>query len=156
MFREDYEHLLPAPSFERLAANSYGVLEYVYGLIENGADAGALADGDGPVAYHSHCQGRTLGLDEYAAATLERLGYEVRSSDVPCCGMAGSFGYKSEYYEVSMDVGEQLREDLGSVDGERLVADGTSCSDQLGALYEREAPHPVELVAPGHEPDRTA
>jgi iron-sulfur cluster protein len=152
MFRSDYEHLLPERSHERLAEHSYDVMEYVYGLVENGADADALAgptgEGEGQVAYHSHCQQRTLGVETYTTAVLEELGYELRESDVECCGMAGSFGYKSEYYEVSMDVGERLQADLGDVAGEELVASGTSCRTQLDALYDRPALHPVELVAP--------
>ena len=152
MFRSDYELLLPERSHERLAEHSYDVMEYVYGLVENGVDADALAgptgEGEDQVAYHSHCQQRTLGVETYTTAVLEELGYELRESDVECCGMAGSFGYKSEYYEVSMDVGERLQADLGNVAGEELVASGTSCRTQLDALYDRPALHPVELVAP--------
>jgi len=151
MFREDYEHLLPERSARRLADNSYDVMEFVYGLLDNGADAGALASAGeraDSIAYHSHCQQRTLGLATYSETVLSELGYSVRTSDVECCGMAGSFGYKSEYYGMSMRVGEHLRDDLGEVDGEQLVASGTSCQEQLEALYEREVPHPIELIAP--------
>ena len=149
MFREDYSHLLPEQSAERLAEHSYEMLEYVYGLLDNGADVDALAAGDSAsVAYHSHCQQRTLGFAAYTEEVLDDVGFDVRTSNVECCGMAGSFGYKSEYYEVSMDVGDHLRDDLGDVDGERLVASGTSCQEQLDVLYERETPHPVELLVP--------
>jgi len=149
MFREDYRHLLPERSFERLSESSYEIMEYVYGLLENGGDASALstAGEDGALAYHSHCQQRTLGLAEYTTSTLSELGYEVTTSDVECCGMAGSFGYKSEYYEVSMDAGEWLAENIDPSDGE-LVASGTSCAEQLDALFKRRARHPVEIVAP--------
>jgi iron-sulfur cluster protein len=151
MFRDDYDHLLPESSFERLADASYDVLEYVYGLLGEGADVSSLrspADGSADLAYHSHCQQRTLGVAEYTTSVLTEVGYDVRTSDVECCGMAGSFGYKREYYEVSQSVGEYLHEDIGDVDGERLVASGTSCQAQLDTLYERPVPHPVELVAP--------
>ena len=68
MFREDYRHLLPEERFEALAANSFEVIEYVYGLLEDGGDLAALdhATGEETVAYHSHCQQRTLGLDTYS------------------------------------------------------------------------------------------
>ena len=98
------------------------------------------------MAYHSHCQQRTLGLEAYTTAILEELGYEVRTSDAECCGMAGSFGYKREYYELSMDVGSDLREEFA--DAERVVASGTSCCEQLGALRDEEVPHPIERIAP--------
>jgi len=78
---------------------------------------------------------------------LESTGYNVRTSDTECCGMAGSFGYKSEYYELSMDVGEPLKEQFGGTD-RTVVAPGISCSDQLEALLNRSARHPIELLAP--------
>ncbi|WP_255170781.1 LUD domain-containing protein [Natrononativus amylolyticus] len=147
MIHREYERLLPAASARRLRESSYDVMEYVYGLLENGADADALRAGDGEaVAYHGHCQGRTLGTDAYAVAVLERLGYDVRTSDVECCGMAGSFGYKRAYYELSVDVGEPLADSFA--DAETVLASGTSCGEQLEALLERPARHPIEHVGP--------
>jgi iron-sulfur cluster protein len=151
MFHREYEKLLPEASFERLRDASYEVLEYVYGCLENGADPDSLRGGDAEVAYHSHCQARTLGLEPYTTAVLEELGYDVLESDVECCGMAGSFGYKSEYYELSMDVGDRLREQFTADDARdrTVVASGTSCGDQLDDLLSRDSRHPVELIDPG-------
>ncbi|WP_152042299.1 LUD domain-containing protein [Salinigranum salinum] len=149
MFRREYEKLLPEASFERLSASSYEVLEYVYGLLENGADADALADGDGrKLAYHSHCQQRTLGLDDHTEAVLRDRGFDVVSSEVECCGMAGSFGYKTEYYELSMDVGSDLADEFADHPDRETVASGTSCLEQLDALFDDESRHPVELLDP--------
>ena len=145
MFRGDYEKLLPEASYERLSDRSYEVMEYVFGLVENGEDLDALRGGDEEVTYHSHCQQRTLGLEVYTETLLSELGYSVQTTDEECCGMAGSFGYKSEYYEVSVDVGERLAEEVDA-DGP-VLASGTSCSEQLDALV-APATHPVEFVAP--------
>ena len=156
MFRSEYERLLPESSFERLADASYDVMEYLFGLIENGGDPAALrapAAGTGPVAsgdrvaYHPHCQARTIGVGEHATAVMERLGYDVRVSETECCGMAGSFGYKTDYYELSMDVGEPIEAQFGDTD-RTVVASGTSCGEQLDALLGSAPMHPVELVAP--------
>jgi Fe-S oxidoreductase len=156
MFDREYEKFLPAKSQERLADNSYEVMEYLYGLLDNGGDPSALRTADDRsvetdrVAYHSHCQQRTLGLEAHTVTVLEDLGYDVLTSETECCGMAGSFGYKSEYYELSMDVGEPLREQFSTTDarGRTVVASGTSCLEQLDALLSRPTQHPVELVAP--------
>ncbi len=149
MFRNDYERLLPDTEFEGLAENSYEVLEYVYGLLANGAGVDDLSAADGEsVAYHSHCQQRTMGLEEYTLAVLDECGYDVTTSDVECCGMAGSFGYKEQYYDLAMDVGGTLGEQLRGVDADRVVASGTSCTDQIGDLLDEEVRHPVELLAP--------
>jgi len=152
MFRREYERLLPEQSFERLSAASYEIMEYVHGLLANGADRAALSGptgGEEPIAYHSHCQQRTLGLDAHTEWVLEELGYDVVTSDIECCGMAGSFGYKTQYYDLSVDVGESLAEQFSGPHADRtVVASGTSCLDQLDALLARTARHPVELVGP--------
>ena len=149
MFRGEYERLLPESEFEPLAENSYEIIEYIYGLLANGADAGRLSAGVGEsIAYHSHCQQRTMGLEEYTLAVLEECGYDVATSDVECCGMAGSFGYKQQYYDLAMDVGENLRDQLRATDADRVVASGTSCTDQIGDLLGEAPLHPVELLAP--------
>ena len=149
MFTGEYGKLLPDERYEPLAENSYEILEYVYGLVENGADIDALTHGDGDtVAYHSHCQQRTMGLEAHTVALLEECGYDVTTSDAECCGMAGSFGYKQQYYELSVDVGEELGEQLRAADGDHVVASGTSCTEQITDLLEADAVHPVQLLAP--------
>ncbi|WP_277539999.1 LUD domain-containing protein [Haloarcula laminariae] len=151
LFQREYEKLLDEKRYERLRANSYEILEYVYGCLENGADADALRDGAGEeIAYHSHCQQRTLGVERYTEAVLEELGFDVVTSDVECCGMAGSFGYKQEYYDVSMAVGSELEAQFTTADTDErtVVASGTSCEEQLDDLLGRSPKHPVELLTP--------
>ena len=150
MFTGEYERLLSDGEFEPFAENSYEILEYVYGLVANGADIDKLrhADGDTTVAYHSHCQQRTMGLEEYSRTILERCGYDVETNDVECCGMAGSFGYKSQFYEQSIDVGENLAGQIRDADPDVVVASGTSCLDQIDDLLEERPQHVIELLAP--------
>jgi len=153
MVRSEYDKLLPEERAETLAGGSFEVLEYVYGLLENGVDPAPLTRGDAQVTYHAHCQQRTLGLDAHTEAVLGRLGYDVATTEAECCGMAGSFGYKSDYYDLSVAVGESLAEEVraaeNTADGERhVVASGTSCDEQLTDLLDRPASHPVELLDP--------
>ncbi|MCU4751411.1 LUD domain-containing protein [Halobacteria archaeon AArc-curdl1] len=148
MFTDDYEKLLPKEAYQTLAENSYDVLEYVYGLLENGADPAELSADDESLMYHSHCQQRTLGVNTHTVAVLEELGYDVMTSNVECCGMAGSFGYKSEYYDLSMDVGDELRGQLVEAGDRRLVASGTSCTDQIDDLVGENPIHPIEVIDP--------
>jgi Fe-S oxidoreductase len=62
--------------------------------------------------------------------------------------MAGSFGYKSQYYDLSVDVGETMADQLRAADADHVVASGTSCTDQIDDLLDDEPRHPVELIAP--------
>ncbi|MFP8951946.1 LUD domain-containing protein [Natrialbaceae archaeon A-arb3/5] len=150
MFRGEYQKLLAPAEYERIATGSYEILEYVYGLLANGADSDAIRTDDERIAYHSHCQQRTLGLEEYTVAVLERAGFDVETSNVECCGMAGSFGYKSEYYELSMEVGDRLKEQFtrSETADRRVVASGTSCHEQLDSLLDRRPTHPVQVLDP--------
>ena len=151
MFRRRYRKLLPPAAAEAMREATYDVMDYVGQVLADGGDAGRLQPGGGrPVAYHSHCQQRTLELEQPAVALLETLGYDVQTSSVECCGMAGSFGYKSEYYELSMQVGEALREPFAAAEreGQAVVASGTSCQEQLRALLETPVHHPIRLIAP--------
>jgi len=167
MIDREYEKILGdehRDALDAVADGSYEAMEYVYGLLEqDGRDpsglVGAAADdaierrdaaAEAGVVYHSHCQQRTLGLEGYTVAVLERLGYDVTTTDVECCGMAGSFGYKADYYEVSMDVGAQLREQLDAAgNADRVpLASGTSCLEQIDALLSRSPAHPIELLDP--------
>lgn len=66
--------------------------------------------------------------------------------------MAGSFGYKSEYYDLSIDVGETLAEQFETTADERtVVASGTSCMEQLDSLLSPGTRHPIELLDPAGE-----
>ncbi|MGM0398143.1 MAG: LUD domain-containing protein [Halobacteriota archaeon] len=151
MFRDDYRRLLPEDDYRRLNDASYEVFEYVSGLVQNGADLDALPDGDGEeIAYHSHCQQRSYGFDGYTEDILEALGFDIVTSDVECCGLAGSFGYKQEYYELSVDVGETLAEQFSTEEtaDRDVLASGTSCGDQLDHLLDRKPTHPIERLDP--------
>jgi Fe-S oxidoreductase len=149
MFHREYEHLLPAGDAETLADASYEVLEYVYGLLDERPEREDLFEepSEARVAYHSHCQQRTLELEPYTTHVLSDLGFDVVTSDVECCGMAGSFGYKTEYYDLSMDVGDELREAFEPHADRRVLASGTSCLEQLSSLMTTPTTHPIEAVA---------
>jgi Fe-S oxidoreductase len=75
-------------------------------------------------------------------------GAEVVDLDAGCCGMAGSFGYEPEHYDVSRQVGEQrLFPAVRKMDAETiLVASGFSCRRQIEHFTDCRALHPVQLL----------
>ncbi len=160
MFRRDYRHLLAdAARFELLRTRTFDPVEYIARLsAKSGRPARDLFDvARSPVGtrlfVHSHCQQKTLGCAEPTEALLREIGFDVATSSVECCGMAGSFGYKKEYYEMSMAVGDDLFAQVRAAEapeagGARaLVASGTSCTEQLHAGLARPVLHPIELLA---------
>ncbi|XGI82784.1 LUD domain-containing protein [Halorutilales archaeon Cl-col2-1] len=150
MLRSDYEKLLPEDEYAEISARSYELFEYIEDIIDSDPSLrNCLVRRSGDVFYHSHCQQRTLGLEEPTVEVLEAAGYDVTTSDAECCGMAGSFGYKSEYYDLSVDVGEKIQK---PEDADHVVASGSSCEDQMNDLLSPnpETRHPVRLLDPKH------
>jgi Fe-S oxidoreductase len=101
------------------------------------------------IKLHGHCHQKSLAS---TAPTLFILGfpenYSVEEIPSGCCGMAGSFGFEKEHYELSMKVGELvLFPAVRKANKETLIAaPGTSCRHQIKDGTERTALHPVEIL----------
>lgn len=67
----------------------------------------------------------------YAVSALWRAGYEAHPLDSSCCGMAGSFGYGAEIYEIYHAIGAVSYNQSVEFDSNRVVAPGVSCSKQF-------------------------
>ena len=158
MFRRDARHLLDdGGQFERLRAATFEPLEYVSRILQKShLHPREIFDvSRSPVGlqlfYHSHCQQKTIGCAIQTETLLSEIGFDLVTSSVECCGMAGSFGYKKDFYELSMAVGEDLFQQVRRAEegGEprALVASGTSCTEQLHAGMNRKVFHPIELLA---------
>ena len=99
--------------------------------------------------YHGHCHQKAEVGTAATVALLSRIpGVEVVEVDAGCCGMAGSFGFEAEHYDVSIEVGEDRLFPAVRAEPEDTVvaATGVSCRQQIQHGTERAALHPVELV----------
>ena len=150
--REEHLLLLEGdPRAEAVARQAKLVEELLVEAIEDGAlrlDPASPVSGR-PITFHGHCHQKALAGTAATVALLERIpGAEVTELDAGCCGMAGSFGFETEHYELSMQVGEsRLFGALRALDAEALVAaTGVSCRQQIAHGTGLRARHPVELV----------
>jgi FAD/FMN-containing dehydrogenase/Fe-S oxidoreductase len=109
----------------------------------------ALRAGPRNILLHGHCHQKAMNALAPAKALLARIpGATVVDPDAGCCGMAGSFGYMREHFEISRAIGE--RRLLPAVralghDGV-VVASGTSCRQQVLDFTGVRAVHPAELI----------
>jgi iron-sulfur cluster protein len=158
MFRRDMKQLIDNKErFERFRSRAWDPVEYVIKVLEKtGRKPADVFDAShSPVGtkifFHAHCQQKTIGADAPIERLLREIGFDVLSSQVECCGMAGSFGYKTDYYDLSMAVGadlfNQIIQQERSTGQRALIASGTSCTEQLHAGFERQVMHPIELLA---------
>jgi Fe-S oxidoreductase len=102
-----------------------------------------------PILLHGHCHQKALWGTAGTASLLTRFfGSRVRSLESGCCGMAGSFGYTTDHYDLSMHIGEQsLFSKIRGFENPRVLAPGTSCRHQVRDGMMIEAAHPVEILA---------
>lgn len=142
---------IPEAKLDRLAAMAFLVEEFVTREWDRHPRRPAFEKPKGSVVLHGHCHQKALWGADTTAALLRRIaGAErVRVLDTGCCGMAGSFGYTADRYDLSMKIGELVlfpeARKLGADDV--LIAPGTSCRHQIHDGVGMQALHPVEFAA---------
>jgi Fe-S oxidoreductase len=144
------EHLALQPGDERALAVA-GQARLVEELLVEAIDDGSLRLNARPgrIVFHGHCHQKALAGTRATVELLRRIpGAEVVELDAGCCGMAGSFGFEREHYELSMQIAEtRLLPALRGEDRDTLVAaTGVSCRQQIAHGAGREALHPVQIV----------
>ena len=150
--RDEYLDLLPDdPRAHTVADQVRLVPELLVQAIDDGDlrlhPASALAGRR--IVLHAHCHEKAVTGTRATLELLRRIpGASVEEIDAGCCGMAGSFGFESEHYELSMQIGAlRLFPSLAAEDADVLVAaTGVSCRQQIAHGTPRRAWHPVELV----------
>jgi Fe-S oxidoreductase len=163
--RDEYLDFIPTvPGVRSLARRAYMLDEFLlrtpdYGVppIEKLRRSLNGSDAESSVLLHGHCYQKTQppaddGLptgQQASGALLTALGYEVELVNSGCCGMAGSFGYEAEHFDLSMQIGEMslFPAVRAAAPAQHVVASGVSCRAQIATGTGRSALHPVELIA---------
>ncbi|HUG77109.1 MAG TPA: FAD-binding and (Fe-S)-binding domain-containing protein [Burkholderiales bacterium] len=143
VFRDELRQLMPREErARRLAGQARSLAEH----IESGGVE--LPRVGGRVLVHGHCHQKALFGVKSDLAVLEKAGCEVIAPDTGCCGMAGSYGYRPEFYATSRRIAElALLPALDAARDARVIADGFSCREQIEALAARPTLHLAELLA---------
>ena len=134
----------------QLAKHTYTIEEFFAKEISAGnIQEGAFTEKPQQIALHGHCYQKVLSSQNHSATMLSLpKNYSVEIIPSGCCGMAGSFGYEKEHYEVSQKVGELvLFPAIRKMAGEKIIAAaGTSCRHQIKDGTNVVALHPVEVL----------
>jgi Fe-S oxidoreductase/FAD/FMN-containing dehydrogenase len=151
--RDEYLDLVPdylRADAERVAENTYLIDEFLAQEADKKIITKDLfTQNPKLIKLHGHCHQKALSS---LVATKKILSlptnYQVQLIPSGCCGMAGSFGYEKEHYEVSMNIGElvlfpTIRKQTAEV---IIAAPGTSCRHQIKDGTGRAAQHPVEIL----------
>jgi FAD/FMN-containing dehydrogenase/Fe-S oxidoreductase len=150
-FRDEYLKLRlnRDEEIQKLAKQAFTIEEFLFSQMEKGQLNSELFHSDrAEVHIHLHCHQKALSHMKYSKSVLSLpVNYKVRLIPSGCCGMAGSFGYEEEHYQVSQEIGElvlmpHIRENAQAI----IAAAGTSCRHQIKDGTGKTALHPVEIL----------
>ena len=151
--RDEYLDLVPDAQLQAaktLASKTYTFEEFVALHKDRFPNTRLNPTSKAPkVVLHGHCHTKALIGNTATIKALELAGYDVEAMDTGCCGMAGSFGYDQETYELSMEIGwQRLFPQLGNLQPEtQICASGFSCRHQIKDGIGMGALHPATLIA---------
>jgi FAD/FMN-containing dehydrogenase/Fe-S oxidoreductase len=144
--REDVPSLLRGDEGRRAAAVASACVSFEeYALSQERV---VFRPGPAKILLHAHCHQKSMGLLPSVKALLERVpGAAVIDPDAGCCGMAGSFGYEEDHFEISRQIGERrLFPAVRTAAHAKVVAPGFSCRHQIRDFTQTEAVHPATLL----------
>ena len=100
------------------------------------------------VAYHTPCHMEKLGWSYYTIELLKMIpGVEVQVLDSQCCGIAGTYGFKKENYEVSQQIGSRLFRQIEASGVDFVVSDCETCKWQIEMSTSKKCEHPISVLA---------
>lgn len=150
MLTGEYRDLVPGSDADAVASVSLMLDQFLVGLAVEGALSLEFDPTPRRVLFHGHCQQKANFGSE---STLEMLrlvpNCDARQIESGCCGMAGSFGYEAEHYDLSIQLAEMsVAPAVRAASPEVIIsAMGTSCRDQIAHTTDRRAVHPIEIMA---------
>jgi FAD/FMN-containing dehydrogenase/Fe-S oxidoreductase len=135
---------LPAMGFDQLTRSALLFEEF----LANNPGKLKFRETKQQVLLHGHCHQKAFDVMPAVEKVLRSVpGVEVQTVQTSCCGMAGSFGYEAEHYDVSMKMAELSLLPAVRKSDAVLVADGTSCRHQIADGAGREARHVARFLA---------
>jgi glycerol-3-phosphate dehydrogenase subunit C len=147
MIKHEYSRLLNIPGSEEVASHTYDLFEFLRNL--NGSKNLNIDFKELPlrVAYFAPCHLRSLNIGLPALEILRLIpGLQIDNIEADCCGMGGTFGFNKEKYEISQEIGKDLREAIDRLRPEIVLTDCEGCRMQIRHLTGLKVLHPIQVL----------
>jgi len=148
--RQEYPELFDIDGIRDVSENTYESLEYlrihedIKEHIQETEVSGELAD---EFAYHAPCHARNQGLERQSVELFRDLdGAGIEDVGESCSGISGTYGWKEEKYEKSMEIGEEMFEHMEHAEGDVGMTECPTCASQMEHGTGYEIRHPLELL----------
>ena len=150
MLVDEYPSLVPGADAEIIADKSMMLDDFIVKKVSEDRISFHFDSKSREILFHGHCQQKSLFGTESTLKMLQLIpNCTVNEVESGCCGMAGSFGYEEEHYDLSIKLAEMsLAPAVRSAGSNTIIcATGTSCRDQILHTTSRKVFHPVEIFA---------
>lgn len=152
--KSDYREILRVdhPDRDNVAMHTYDISEFLLLLHQRGelkTDFVALPNLDSTLLYHAPCQQKAHNMGQPALDLFDLIpDLKVRLADAQCCGIAGTYGLKVEKYDISMDVGEKLFQQVHATGTDKpVICDSETCRWQITHATGARSIHPIQVLA---------
>nr|WP_314263922.1 anaerobic glycerol-3-phosphate dehydrogenase subunit GlpC [uncultured Moellerella sp.] len=144
--RDEYSHVLDIDTAP-IRDNIELATRYIYRLLEQGREL-KLKHTPLKVVYHTPCHMEKMGWTSYTLELVRRIpGVELIVLDSQCCGIAGTYGFKKENYEVSQGIGAGLFRQIEESGADLVITDCETCKWQIEMSTSKKCEHPISILA---------
>ncbi len=145
--RQEYPELFDIHGIEDVATHTFEGLEYlrIHEDLDGALDEASLDDES--LAYHAPCHARNQGLAQQAVNAIDSVdGAAVEDVGDSCSGISGTYGWKAEKYDISMEIGAEMFEHMEAADGDVGMTECPTCAMQMEHGTGYEVRHPLQVL----------
>ena len=159
--KSEYSHVSSngagiAAGARKIATNTYDLGELLTGLLDAGELRTDFQSVTMKLAYHAPCHLKSQGIGRPWLRLLGAVpGVEIEEKKADCCGMAGTYGFKNEKYQISMDIGRELFDRIKGYEPDAVVTECGSCQMQIEHGTGLKVLHPAEVLHSAYHGART-
>lgn len=150
--KEDWGHLLKNDAARKIAANTYDIHQFLWKLYQEGKLNTRFGKLDYEMVYHNACHLKTQGV-ELEPIQLMRLvpGVTVKEIKDSCCGIAGTYGFKRENFDLSMEIGSLLFDEIKKTGVKTVTTSCGTCNIQVKQGTHLNVIHTMRLLKEAYE-----
>jgi glycerol-3-phosphate dehydrogenase subunit C len=147
MIKHEYSRLLSIPGAEEVATHTFDAFEFLRNLRESNSLLLNFKQLPLKAAYFAPCHLRALGIGLPAMEILRSIpGLQLDNIEADCCGLGGTYGFKKEKYEISQEIGKDLKEAVDRLKPEVILSDCEGCRLQIRHVTGLKVLHPIQIL----------
>ncbi len=146
--KQELRHFVAGPDAELVSDNTYELMNYLLGLLEQNKLKAPTKSITEEFVYHLPCHLCAVGDDKASIKLLNELcGIKVIDLKAGCCGLAGTFGMQKKNYELSSQISTSLKKELEKSPTKNVLTECAACKMQIEHISDCIVRHPIKIIA---------